>query len=349
MKSALESINECERLEALGRYLALTTAGEPGFDDITRLAAHICGTPMAVIGLVGPDTVWFKSHYGVSLSQVPRHASFSTHVITDRHQVMVVPDTLNEPIFVDNPLVVDSPSIRFYAGAPLLTADRYVLGALSVLDTTPRTLSLTEIAALESLSRQVVTLMDLKVKESQLRMVNDNLIKIATFDGLTAINNHRAFQETLRTEFARANLRQQPVSLVLVDLDAFKHYNDAHGYASGDLVLKAISEILRRNIRPGDFVARYGGGEFAIILPNTRGKQAVDLAESLRARIAEHAWAHRKVTVSFGVTTSNSSTPDVEQLIAEADVALFSAKQRGGNSVRHQSAIGYITPAARAA
>jgi signal transduction histidine kinase len=149
--------NELERLETLRRYDLLDTLPEQEFDDATALAAFICGTPISLISLVADDRQWFKSRKGLDAEETSREASFCANTLLDG-QTLIVEDTLLDERFADNPLVVDGPKIRFYAGAPLVASNGLVLGTVCVIDTHPRTLSEEQKMALEALSRQVMAL-----------------------------------------------------------------------------------------------------------------------------------------------------------------------------------------------
>lgn len=150
--------NEQERLQALREYQILRTPPEAAFDEITRSAQRICATPIALLSLVDERCQWFKSHIGVDISETPRDVAFCSYAIL-QPDVLVVPDTLDDERFADNPLVTSAPHIRFYAGAPLLTPSGHAIGTLCVIDYAPRQLSSSQIAALEKLSRQTVNLL----------------------------------------------------------------------------------------------------------------------------------------------------------------------------------------------
>lgn len=163
----------------------------------------------------------------------------------------------------------------------------------------------------------------------------------ATMDGLTGIANRRSFDEKLETEWSRAQRSGQPLSLILADVDHFKRYNDHYGHQGGDACLKAVANILRREIfRPADLVARYGGEEFAIILPGTDLQGARTVAERLRSDMERSALPHVAsevapwVTMSIGVASvvPGRETPSA-CLISAADRALYQAKGNGRNRV----------------
>ena len=158
MKVPLPS-DEKERLEALRRYEILDTRSDAAFDDITLLAAHICGTPIAVISLVDENRQWVKSRIGPIAIEIPRDISICSHAIL-QPDVLVVQDAQADERFRTNPLVTGDPGIRFYAGSPLRTPDGHALGALCVIDQVPRELGAEQKLALETLSRQVMALLE---------------------------------------------------------------------------------------------------------------------------------------------------------------------------------------------
>ena len=154
-------VNEAARLDALRRYEILDTAPEQAFDDLTRLAADICGTPIAVISLSDRDRQWFKSKVGLKVTEVPRDIAICAHAIL-QSDLFIVRDTLADDRFSTNPLATSDPWFRFYASAPLVTPEGYVLGTLCVIDHVPRDLSPEQQEALRVLSRQVVSQLELR-------------------------------------------------------------------------------------------------------------------------------------------------------------------------------------------
>ena len=326
--------NEKERLEALREYHILDTQPEQAFDDITRLAAYVCDVPICLISIIDVYRQWFKSKVGIDVSETPREHAFCGEAIL-QDSLMIVPDARNDPRFALNPLVTGPPGIRFYAGTPLVIPSLHTLGTLCVIDRVPRKLSPEQIDGLESLGRQVIVHLELRRHVSELENANSKLNILASTDGLTGLWNHRTFRERLEIEFARTRRYGSPLSLIIMDVDSFKSYNDTYGHPAGDGVLKEVSAILQGAVRQTDVVARYGGEEFAILMPETDAARAVETSERLRLLISEHILAERQITASFGVSTMIPSTMSTAKLVDEADRALYHAKARGKNRSVH--------------
>ncbi|MEG0041474.1 MAG: diguanylate cyclase [Massilia sp.] len=184
------------------------------------------------------------------------------------------------------------------------------------------------------LSAVVETLRDLTDE----KMAQAALEQLATRDGLTGLANRRCFDDTLQAEWARALRQVQPLSLLMVDVDNFKAYNDAHGHLGGDECLKRVARAVASEMRANDLVARYGGEEFAVVLPNQSLKGAAIVAERIRSRVEQLQlpcrFAAGHVTVSIGAATAIAG-PDnhANQLVAIADAALYRAKHLGRNRI----------------
>jgi light-regulated signal transduction histidine kinase (bacteriophytochrome) len=189
MKAPLPN-DEVARLEALRQYHILDTDLEAAFDDLTRLAAHVCGTPIALVSLIDDCRQWFKSKVGLDATEIPRDIAFCAHAIL-QSDVLIVADTLADQRFATNPLVTADPFIRFYAGVPLIPPQGQVLGTLSVIDQVPRELSPEQVEALRILGRQVV-------KQLELRR---NLIDLAQVS-----TKHKQTEAALRQQVGREHL-----------------------------------------------------------------------------------------------------------------------------------------------
>jgi diguanylate cyclase (GGDEF)-like protein/PAS domain S-box-containing protein len=173
--------NEIERLIALKSFKILDTEAEEIFDDFTRLASQICGTPIGLITLVDENRQWFKSSVGLAASETARDISFCGHAILGP-ELFEVQNALLDERFADNPLVTGNPDIRFYAGMPLITAQGHALGTLCVIDTIPRQLTAEQQAALKMLARQVVSQIASHLTLLQMTALNEELAQRAAFD-----------------------------------------------------------------------------------------------------------------------------------------------------------------------
>ena len=174
----------------------------------------------------------------------------------------------------------------------------------------------------------------------QLRMGQEERIvaeRLAQQDPLTGLNNRRAFYDKTSPLWSQAIRHAHPSAVMLLDLDLFKEINDAHGHAHGDDVLKALANILKQSVRQGDILARWGGEEFIVFLPETSKQEAMALAERLRAAIAgvriPHETGDTAVTASFGIAQLESRHITLDALIAAADECLYQSKQNGRNRV----------------
>lgn len=165
-------VDESQRLGALRRFKILDTEPESAFDDLTLLASHICGTPIALITLVDADRQWFKSRVGVTITETSRSIAFCSYAIQQR-DLYIVPDALDNELFRDNPLVTGEPFIRFYAGAPLITPDGHPLGTLCVVDRVSRTLTSEQEEALQALKRQAESQLELRRNLLDLKLALD--------------------------------------------------------------------------------------------------------------------------------------------------------------------------------
>jgi GAF domain-containing protein len=154
-------IDDKARVAALNRYSILDTLPEQIFDDVTALASMVCGTPISMVSLVDADRQWFKAAVGTEVRETPRSLSFCAHTLGTA-RTLIVKDALQDPRFMNNPAVTGPPGIRFYAGAPIVERSGHVLGTVCVIDTTPRSISPIQTAALEALARHTMALMEMR-------------------------------------------------------------------------------------------------------------------------------------------------------------------------------------------
>jgi diguanylate cyclase (GGDEF)-like protein len=183
--------------------------------------------------------------------------------------------------------------------------------------------------------------LEAKVAErtSELAEANARLAQLAVTDGLTQLYNHRHFHERLALEAERSARNGLPLSLLMIDVDHFKFYNDHNGHPAGDEVLRQVAHIMQDGRRANDFCARYGGEEFAIVLVDTNKLTAAQVAERLRERVAGHPFPHGagqpggSLSISIGVASFPDDAVESEALVRAADAALYAAKRSGRNRV----------------
>lgn len=183
---------------------------------------------------------------------------------------------------------------------------------------------------------------ELTIANQKLSEMNKRLEELSSLDGLTGISNRRRFDTVLEQEWRRSKRSHSPLSLIMLDIDKFKVYNDTYGHLEGDECLKKVAQIIKASVkRADDVVARYGGEEFSIILPNTPLEGALQIGEHIRQNIERESIPHKNstvkavVTVSVGVATATTETISIADLIKGADTALYEAKNKGRNQVRH--------------
>ena len=178
-----------------------------------------------------------------------------------------------------------------------------------------------------------------KEKSKEIEKLKEEKEKLSYTDDLTGISNHRYFIQRLTEEVGRQKRYPTALSLLMIDIDYFKHYNDTNGHLAGDQVLRAVALLIGHGVRDSDIVARYGGEEFSAILINTGKKEAMEIAERVRRAVAENGFPNEgaqpngKLTVSIGAATFSPSICTLTDLIREADAALYRAKRAGRNRV----------------
>jgi diguanylate cyclase (GGDEF)-like protein/PAS domain S-box-containing protein len=189
-------------------------------------------------------------------------------------------------------------------------------------------------------ARELQVIRDLyKGKLKEIEVMKEEAVRLSYTDDLTGIYNHRFFIEQLTREVERHKRYATPLSLLMIDIDYFKHYNDTNGHLAGDQVLKAIAVLIERGVRQTDIVARYGGEEFSAILTNTGKEGALEIAERVRKNVSdarfpnEIAQPNKDLTISVGAATFSSPISTLIDLIREADHALYKAKNRGRNRI----------------
>ena len=307
--------NELKRQAALESFGVLDSEAERAYDDIVLLASQICGTPQALMGLVDSDRVWHKATVGVPVSEAPRDISFCGHTILQT-EPLVIDDLAQDERFADNPLVIDGPHIRFYAGAPLLTDNGYAVGTLCAMDTVPHTLDAEQRGALAALARQLVAQLELR------RMLAASRAEALT-DPLTGLGNRRR----LMADFVDAvdlATAAAPMHLLLFDLNGFKSYNDTFGHNAGDQLLVRLSSALRAALAAEGGVYRLGGDEFCALVKGDAAQLEVQLSAA-REALTEHGIGF-SITASLGSSTMPLEADTATNALQLADKRMYQEK-----------------------
>lgn len=292
---------EAKRLGALRCYDILDTPEEERFERITRLAQRLLDAPTALISFVDETRQWIKSRQGFAAEELPREAGFSAQTIKTA-DVLVVPDAHADARFMHDPLVADAPKIRFYAGAPIETAEGHRLGALCVMDTAPRTPDPTQITILKDLAALVMDELELR--------------RLASVDPLTGAYNRGMFLHLADRDHRRAKRYGFPMSVLMLDVDRFKRINKQFGREAGNNVIECLARQCQIALREHDIFGRWEGEEFAIAAPHTNLPLAEKLGERLRHTLAAHSVSTLAgslgFTVSLGVTECDVSEESLE-------------------------------------
>lgn len=316
MQSAPIPGDETLRLNSLQVLRILDTAPETRFDRITHIARRMFRVPISLISLVDKDRQWFKSCQGLAVTETPRAISFCGHAILDE-KVFVVEDTHLDNRFADNPLVVDPPRIRFYAGAPIHAPSGQRIGTLCLIDQEPRTFSDEDRRDLDELRR----------------LVDEELLVFsqATMDELTRISNRRGFFGLAESILPTAERNSEPLTLAYIDLDGFKAINDEYGHDMGDHVLTIFAGLLMKSFVQAEVVARLGGDEFCILWSGMEPAEAQVQLRDFVARFQKSALYGQYPFLNWSVGLACSTglkEVTIDGLVSAADKDLYRHKQR---------------------
>jgi PAS domain S-box-containing protein len=327
---------EAARLEALRRYAILDTPPETAFDELTSLAAHICGTPIALITLADKNRIWFKSKVGLTATESPREISFCAKAIC-QPDLFIITDTHAEEQYRDHPMVTSGPHIRFYAGAPLINPEGHALGALCVIDHESRELDAEQKEALRSLARQVISQLELRRKLADLaRAISDrdktqeeldllfnlslDLLCIAGFDGYFKRLNP-AWEKALG--YTREELLEKPY----VD---FVHPDDKRATTNVAADIHTGAEVL-------SFENRYRAkdGSYKWLLWNARPRIDQELMFSAARDITERKQAEEDLKryakeLEAAKSVQEENTANLAHLVKELELAKLRAEEATG-------------------
>lgn len=318
MQSPQIPVDEQERLKQLRSFDIMDTPPEERFDRITRMAKRLFGVPIALVSLVDENRQWFKSCFGLDVTETDRRISFCGHAIL-YEGALVINDATKDERFFDNPLVTQAPHIRFYAGKPLQTLSGQGLGTLCIIDQTPRDFSDEDIVILTDLAGMV---------EREIMA-----IQLSTLDDLTNISNRRGFLTLTRYSLNVCKRERFPATLILFDLDKFKEINDTYGHAEGDKALKNFADQMKQSFRTSDIFARLGGDEFVALLTNAEAEQVEGLIKRFEASLRLRCSSSSPplpyfIAFSYGLANYDPRKhKSVEDMLHEADSAMYKNKK----------------------
>ncbi len=331
-----------ERVGELHTFLNLSQAlsATLNLDELFRLALHLIGRSLHVnaysMMLLDERRERLVVRAAFGLPEVEgepptlRLGEGISGLVAQTGQAMLVPDIRKEP------RCLEQRWFRLPYGSficvPLRIKGTQVVGVLNAQKPDPHGFTASDLDLFQS----VATTVAVALENAQLFQRTKEL---SSRDALTGLFNRRHFQETLEKEVQRSARYQRAFSLLMVDLDDFKQYNDTHGHLQGDEVLKSLAALLQRTTRRADIVARFGGEEFVVLLPEINKARAAAVAEKIRAAVAEHPFPGRetqpdgRITVTIGVASCPADARDALVLVDLADRAMYLGKEQGGDRV----------------
>ncbi|MFO7629136.1 MAG: sensor domain-containing phosphodiesterase [Prochlorococcaceae cyanobacterium] len=342
--------DEKGRLAELYSYGLLDSEEERSFDDISHLVQDLAGTPIAVISLVDENRQWFKSCLGLDVRESPRNISFCGHTIVQRTP-LIIEDALKDPRFCDNPLVLDAPGIRFYAGFPLISPNGMALGSLCAIDLVPNHLNQSQISSLQRLARQVMRLMELR-RQTHLLQASQTALQECASDGVgddlagqptnldawpTAVSRLLGRDQLLSTIELMLTLPNPPCFAVLrLFLKERNRVSVTLGNRMGDQLLERTAARLFRLLPPDASAARLGENELLVLLPHVAEQNTVArLAVRLTAALDDPIQLNGRLlstSVAIGIALYQGNYNDVETLLADAAIAESNARRLNGSA-----------------
>lgn len=331
-----------ERVAELHTFLNLskTLSTTLNMEELFRLALHLIGRALHVDAYAlmlldeAGERLVVKAAFGLpedgALGLSLRLGEGISGLVAQTGQAMLVPDVSGEPRFLEQE------SFRLQRGCficvPLKIKGREVIGVLNAQKPEPHGFSVGDLDLFQAVANQVAAALE----NAQLYQRTKEL---STRDDLTGLFNRRHFFDNLEKEVQRARRYRRVFSLILLDLDDFKGYNDTYGHLKGDEALKEVARLLLASTRRADIVARFGGEEFVVLLPEINAQGAAVVAEKVRVAVEQYPFAGRssqpggRMTVTLGVATYPTNSEDGLELVDLADRALYLGKQQGGNRV----------------
>ncbi|MDZ4335896.1 MAG: sensor domain-containing diguanylate cyclase [Pseudomonas sp.] len=330
--------DEVLRQQILDDNELLDTPADPYLDTLVRVVREVFAVKTVLISLIDHDRQWFKSRIGLEITETPRTISFCAHAILGT-QPLIVEDTYNDLRFHDNPVVVNNPQIRFYAGQPLFSQEGQPLGTLCLIDPTPRQLTDKQVRLFIDMATLVegyLKLRHVSEQTAQLRAALSREQRKTMLDPLTQLWNRAGLNHFLPRQQEQADDLGLQLGVLFCDLDYFKKVNDNHGHAAGDQVLWETARRISAAVRPQDVVTRSGGEEFVVLLQVHDEHELLQIAERIRTALHKEPVSidelQLNLTISIGAALRAPQEPP-NATMNRADQALYQAKGNGRNRV----------------
>lgn len=317
------AVADAARLDAINRYEILDTPPEPQFDRIAKHVSNVFDLPMAVVSIIDAHRQWYKASIGMKVGEAYAPHTICRHSLVDG-KTIVVPNALDDPRFAQSPLVLGEPSIRFCASAPLKAEDGSFIGTLCGLDNQPRQFTALQTEMFEDIAKIAMEAIEMR--------------RLVGVDKLTGALTRAAFLEVAETAVLRARRYTQDLICIILEVDHFESITKEYGPGTADQILRAVSDFCRTNMRETDYLCRFGGAEFAMLLEQSDTHAAFVVAERLRRALARSPIKIGSeeifVTASFGSAQMSTSGNSLDVLIGTADARLSDAKRSGNNCTR---------------
>ena len=317
--AAGKPLNETARLAALHSYGILDTPVEAAFEDITRIAAHVCRAPIAVVNLIDSSRQWFKSEIGLGVRETPLDTSICAHAIL-LADFMEIPDTLGDDRFNRNPLVTGSPFLRFYAGALLKTSDGHALGTICVLDTQPRALDEDQRGVLRALARQTMAQLELRralAIADRAHQYRSRLVAVAGHDLRQPLSVMTVVIDEMRRKtidvFDREQLTMAGAAAdqMADGLNRLAHASRMDDMYTVEIQALSMSDILLTVHETWDFIARRKGLQLTLVPCEAEISSNAEMLQTILDNLVGNAI---KYTQKGGVTVACHADTDVLEI-----------------------------------
>jgi diguanylate cyclase (GGDEF)-like protein len=330
--------DEVSRRDWLSRAVIKFNENLRGIDSedfwmrITQVSAELVGAERASILVRNEksNTLHAKAAIGsrVNLQTVPSVGSRIASRILEIGTPIMVSDITG--VGIDRAPAEWSYKTSSFISFPIIIDERKI-GVLNFTDKAGgNAFDKSDLELIKAIAPQIAVAID----RTALREKAGEYEQLSVTDPLTGLLNRRYLEERIAEEIVRSKRHRFSASLMMLDVDEFKSYNDKFGHPAGDSALRIVAEILKESLRGADVAARYGGEEFAILLPQTASEEAAQIAERIRKQVEQAEFMGRQVTISIGIASLTSEVDTPRDLISAADVALYAAKNRGRNNVQ---------------